>query len=663
MKPKLYLQVELSYYQESFVEEELNRGQKRKASTSVSQRDSRHGDDDEQLYEVERIVSRRKRKGRVEYLLKWKGWDDSHNSWIAAKECACDELVEEFEENERTSKRRKRANKTASTKGKEKIMDESDVEDEVNEKREAEAIRREEEKEHSNREEEELIDRRKRRRSSSQLIDSILETQLSPLGDESILDEESDASAQDDDFQLDESFIATTTRSTPVPLYSSSSSSSVLSTDSGCACYTDPASPFMLVDGFCLRPPLNCTIKRKRSTGASNTGSHSAIGLKSLLNAAPRTGTACSCSNTAKAPPQKTGTVTQIMSGNGGKDVMVDLVFRILTTWHRHTFSSFDTTGSMYDCLDEVKTKVEQIVGDLLRDVPNIRIGLIAHGDYYDRDKLLEDGTPSYVIRHLDFSSNLQTLCSFIHDTRETWGGGDGGECYELALWQSRQLSWRAGSTKALVVIGDDLPHVPSFPGNVHSLDWQAEVRRLKADGVSIYGVRVAGDEHFTAAPAEVERFYRTMAQTTGGEYLTLDSFASIHETMLGILYREAGDQQLENWVKSNAGAGNAGAPGAHVFLTATMKELTLSTDDLMRIHGALHDKAAHEVEVHGHRHAVTVGRAGCRFVRIEGLTFVEQNKNKTSHYARMATQGKKITWVVKCGEWGLIIDGEVVKM
>ena len=110
----------------------------------------------------------------------------------------------------------------------------------------------------------------------------------------------------------------------------------------------------------------------------------------------------------------------------------------------------------MYDCLDEVKTKVEQIVGDLLRDVPStdlgqlglalvmpnhsclvmfifswvssdIRIGLIAHGDYYDCDKLLEDGTPSYVIRHLDFSSNLQTLCSFIHNTRETWGGGDGG--------------------------------------------------------------------------------------------------------------------------------------------------------------------------------------------------------------------------------------------
>jgi hypothetical protein len=240
--------VELSYYQESFIEEELNRGQKRKASTSVSQRDSRNGDDDEQLYEVERIVSRRKRKGRVEYLLKWKGWDDSHNSWIAAKECACDELVEEFEENERANKRRKHTSKTASTKGKEKIMDESDVEDEENEKREA--IRREEEMEHNNREDEEkeeqLVDRRKRRRSSSQLIDSILETQLSPLGDESILDEESDASAQDDDFQLDESFIATTTtaRSTPVPLSSSSSSSSQPTTAA-------PATP--------IRPAPSCS--------------------------------------------------------------------------------------------------------------------------------------------------------------------------------------------------------------------------------------------------------------------------------------------------------------------------------------------------------------------------------------------------------------------
>jgi hypothetical protein len=32
---------------------------------------------------------------------------------------------------------------------------------------------------------------------------------------------------------------------------------------------------------------------------------------------------------------------------------------------------SFDTTGSMYHYVGEVKTKVEQIVEELLRDVPS----------------------------------------------------------------------------------------------------------------------------------------------------------------------------------------------------------------------------------------------------------------------------------------------------
>jgi hypothetical protein len=199
-----------------------------------------------------------------------------------------------------------------------------------------------------------------------------------------------------------------------------------------------------------------------------------------------------------------------------------------------------------------------------------------------------------------------------------------------------------------MVLIGDDKPHSPNFPGNTRKLDWRNEVQGLQAAGVTIYSVQAGG---VSDPPNRIDLFYSSMAKITGGEHLTLDRFDSVHELMLGVLYREAGDQQLENWVKSNhAAAGATG--GAHVFLTSTMKELSLSTEDLMRVHEAIHDKAASDVEVLGKRHVVTVGQAGCRFVRIEGITFVEQNKNKTSQYARMATQGKKITWVVKCGEW-----------
>ncbi len=46
---------------------------------------------------------------------------------------------------------------------------------------------------------------------------------------------------------------------------------------------------------------------------------------------------------------------------------------------------SFDTTGSMYPCLTQVRRYVEQTTKDLFKFIPNIRIGIIAHGDYYDR--------------------------------------------------------------------------------------------------------------------------------------------------------------------------------------------------------------------------------------------------------------------------------------
>jgi len=38
------------------------------------------GTDDEE-YEVEKILGKRKRQGGVEYLIKWAGYDNSQNTW------------------------------------------------------------------------------------------------------------------------------------------------------------------------------------------------------------------------------------------------------------------------------------------------------------------------------------------------------------------------------------------------------------------------------------------------------------------------------------------------------------------------------------------------------------------------------------------------------
>ena len=93
---------------------------------------------------------------------------------------------------------------------------------------------------------------------------------------------------------------------------------------------------------------------------------------------------------------------------------------------------TFDTTGSMYPCLTQVRRSAAATVRRLFKDIPELRIAIIAHGDYCDAGR-------TYVTKALDFSSDVERICRFI-DTVEATGGGDAPECYELVLHESRSL-------------------------------------------------------------------------------------------------------------------------------------------------------------------------------------------------------------------------------
>merc|ERR1711874_541850 len=62
---------------------------------------------DEEEYEVEKIIEKRLRKGKVEYLVKWKNWNDpGDNTWEPIAHLDCDDIISKFEKENPTEKKK-----------------------------------------------------------------------------------------------------------------------------------------------------------------------------------------------------------------------------------------------------------------------------------------------------------------------------------------------------------------------------------------------------------------------------------------------------------------------------------------------------------------------------------------------------------------------------
>ena len=201
---------------------------------------------------------------------------------------------------------------------------------------------------------------------------------------------------------------------------------------------------------------------------------------------------------------------------------------------------SLDTTGSMYSCLTQVRRRINEMIDRLFREIPGLRVGIIAHGDYCDR-------ASTYVTRRLELTDNRDAIYKFVSEVPAT-NGGDSPECYELVLHEARSFKWGSG-TKTLIIIGDDLPHWPFYPGNTDKLDWRNEIDLLLKMGVNVYGVQALNRPHATS-------FYQEIARRTGGFHLTLDQFSSVVELVMAICYRQYDPAQLSQWEKDVERAG-----------------------------------------------------------------------------------------------------------
>lgn len=215
---------------------------------------------------------------------------------------------------------------------------------------------------------------------------------------------------------------------------------------------------------------------------------------------------------------------------------------------------SFDTTGSMSSVLAQVRQKIKQMVERLMGELPDIRIGIIVHGDYCDAHS-------TYVTRHLDLTQDTPGITNFVESTPAT-GGGDAPECYELVLHEARELAWRPEAKRVLVMIGDQVPHEPD--DNPGHLDWRAEVAELVARGISIYAVQALNNRSAMA-------FYRMMSDRSGGLHLSLGQFSEIVPLLMAICYRQHTDLKLLSYEQELQRQGQMSRSLKRAF--TTMKE------------------------------------------------------------------------------------------
>lgn len=153
---------------------------------------------------------------------------------------------------------------------------------------------------------------------------------------------------------------------------------------------------------------------------------------------------------------------------------------------------AFDTTGSMAAYIGAVRKEVADLIPRLFKDNEDLRLGIVAFGDYCDMESAQEFGKAYQCVMP---TNNENDLIKFVRESRDT-SGGDGDEFYELVLKKIvEETPWREGSARSILLISDANPHPLGYSyedfvvGN--QIDWRDVARKaasmkIKVDTVTI---------------------------------------------------------------------------------------------------------------------------------------------------------------------------------
>jgi hypothetical protein len=175
---------------------------------------------------------------------------------------------------------------------------------------------------------------------------------------------------------------------------------------------------------------------------------------------------------------------------------------------------AFDTTGSMAAYIGAVRQEVADLIPRLFKDNPDLRLGIVAFGDYCDMPNAQEFGKAYQCIMPTD---NENELVRFIKESQDT-SGGDGDEFYELVIKKIvEETPWRDNATKAILLISDANPHPLGYTyedyvvGN--RIDWRKEAEKAARKKIKIDTVTITD-----------EPWYKELSKMTNGISVPFES-------------------------------------------------------------------------------------------------------------------------------------------
>lgn len=133
----------------------------------------------------------------------------------------------------------------------------------------------------------------------------------------------------------------------------------------------------------------------------------------------------------------------------------------------------FDTSGSMEEVLHEAVLEIQAVMANIDATVPEVEYGVADVRDFggsgYDP---AEGDQPWNLITPI--TTNRATVNLAISSLFAE-GGGDGPEAYGRALWETDTnpfVGWRSGARHAIVLIADNVPHMPNVNLGIPEALW-----------------------------------------------------------------------------------------------------------------------------------------------------------------------------------------------